>query len=467
MPRISARLPGRHVKCPHCWERFFSKSESMFIDESHRRVSPVDVPNWDNPLDASGRPFTMARACPICGLEVSVRLLETNSVFISIVGTPSSGKTYLLAAMYHMAKQQLSGEFRRSISYPGVSGELVARYFDKLFRAGDPDELVSLPKTQEGGFELYSDIMFGGMKFQYPKPFTMRITDPITRDSFAVVSYDNAGESYDQAASLSSKTKSIDHLADCDLIIVVIDPVQIPSLAREMQKRGVKDPQIGRVPTSKQDQMLNGVLERTVGLRGGGERKLLKTPVCVVIQKWDMLKSAGLVPDLKRADPTTGDEVPLFDPNPLNTNSDGGVCVDMEELRAISIVVRHVIDQYEPNIINTMDASFETVRYFAASALGGSPEFNPETNKFYFRPKDVNPSRVTDPLLWFLAREGVLLKSGETKHVERYPEAQLVRRLRDARFQVQSPHDPAVWIDLDSGYFNSKYDSILPDVKSG
>ncbi len=468
MPGITARPAGREVKCPHCWGTFFSKSQSLFISSTGGFVSPEHVADWDAPSDPSGRPLQAERACPHCKIKVSTRLLETNSLFISIVGTPSSGKTYFLASMYYKAKEQLASVFRQGISFPGVSGELVSRYFEKLTGNGMDDELVDLPKTQEGGFELYTEITSGSIKLQYPKPFTMRITDPVRKDPLAIVTYDNAGESYLKASNLDATTKSIDHLEHCNLIIVVIDPVQMPKLAAELVSRGVGDPQLSARTGQSQDQVLNSVLDRTVGLRGSSESNLLDTPVCVVMQKWDMLDAAGIVPSFERTDPATGKQTTLLDDSPLNVHPDTGeTYVDDEEMRAISLLVRETISNYEPNIVNTLTSSFKTVRYFACSALGSSPEVNPKNGKLGFRPKNIRPFRITDPLLWFLAKEGILDSSVASKNQTEYPYAQKLKRLSGSQFQIQSPHDPTNWIDVDSEYLKCEYDTIAPDLKSG
>ncbi len=468
MPGITARPAGREVKCPHCWGNFFSKSQSLFISSTGEFVSPEHVADWDAPLDPSGRPMQTGRACPHCKIKVSTRLLETNSLFISIVGTPSSGKTYFLASMYHTAKQQLASVFRQGISFPGVSGELISRYFEKLTGDGAVGELVDLPKTQEGGFELYTEVTSGSVKLQYPKPFTMRITDPVRKDPLAIVTYDNAGESYLKASNLDATTKSIDHLEHCNLIIVVIDPVQIPKLAAELVSRGVGDPQLDSRTGQGQDQVLNSVLDRTVGLRGANESNLLDTPVCVVVQKWDMLEKAGIVPNFVRADPSTGKQTSLLDESPLNVDPDTGESYfDEEEMRAISLLVRETISNYEPNIVNTLNSSFNTVRYFACSALGSSPERNPKTGKLGFRPQNIKPFRITDPLLWFLTREGMLDSSVASKHQAEHSYATRLKRLSDSQFQIQSPHDLTNWIDIDSDYLKCKYDTMVPDLRTG
>lgn len=464
MPSVSAKPAGRQVKCPHCWGDFFTRSETLYVTTSGEKVKPSLVADWDDPTDGNGHKFTTRRCCPHCNLEVSTRLLETNSVFVSIVGTPSSGKTYFLASMYQKAKSQLTRDFHKGVNFPGVSGELVSRYFDRLVGGGDSDKLVDLPKTQEGGFELYSEIEVSGVTQQFPKPFTLRLTDPHTRDAFAVVTYDNAGESYVNADRLSSKSKSIDHLEHCDMVIVVIDPVQIPELAKELKARGVEDPQLDTISGTAQDEMLNSVLDRAVGLRGT-EKKLLRTPVCVVVQKWDMLQSAGLVPAIERVDPSTGNQTPLFDESPLNVSQHGDTYVDTEEIRAISVGVRDILYQYDPNIVNSLQASFEVVRYFPCSALGSSPELNPANNKYCFRPKNVKPYRVTDPLLWLLAREGVVMASGPSKDSNEFPASKRLKRINGSQFQIQSPYSPSRWINIDNEYLQQKHDSLLPDFE--
>src|SRR4051812_32669002 len=110
MPGPQATLLLRQITCPHCWKTFHPE-EVLWIaahadllgaarlgPDHPQRFLPTRFNIDGNALDAHGfecQPL----ACPHCPLGVPRALLETEPMFVSILGTPACGKSYYLASL--------------------------------------------------------------------------------------------------------------------------------------------------------------------------------------------------------------------------------------------------------------------------------------------------------------------------------------------------------------------------------
>jgi hypothetical protein len=116
---MSIGLPLRaSITCPHCWTMFHpgevlwvSKDPSLHGDpvlgaDEQLRFLPTRFTVEGLAIDVNGATCTKL-ACPKCHLIIPRILLQTESLFLSIVGSPSSGKSNLLAGMAWYAPRLL------------------------------------------------------------------------------------------------------------------------------------------------------------------------------------------------------------------------------------------------------------------------------------------------------------------------------------------------------------------------
>ena len=104
-------LPLRsRVTCPHCWKEFppdralwIAQHPDLVGDprlgaDQPQRFLPTRFNVQGAAIDARG--FAChGLACPNCHLAVPRSMFETRPMFLSILGSPASGKSYFLAAM--------------------------------------------------------------------------------------------------------------------------------------------------------------------------------------------------------------------------------------------------------------------------------------------------------------------------------------------------------------------------------
>src|SRR5262249_2888946 len=146
----------RRTTCPHCWHSFapeavlwVSSHSDLLGDprlgpEQQQRFLPTRFDVAGNALDSHGLPCT-ALACPNCHLPVPRGLLEMEPFFVSILGAPGCGKSYLLAAMTWQLRQALARDFLVNFADADLvaNGQLI-EYEQALFQNARPDQLVPL-----------------------------------------------------------------------------------------------------------------------------------------------------------------------------------------------------------------------------------------------------------------------------------------------------------------------------------
>src|SRR5207302_699308 len=175
MPAVSLSLLRRPI-CPHCWTAF-SPEDVLFIaahsdllgdprlgPEQLQRFLPTRFDLEGNALDAKGF-ACQSLACPKCHLPLPRALLETEPLFVSILGTPACGKSYFLTAMTWELRRMLPQQFALTFSDADtISNRSLNEFEELLFLNPKANELICLAdlirKTELQG-ELYDTVMYG------------------------------------------------------------------------------------------------------------------------------------------------------------------------------------------------------------------------------------------------------------------------------------------------------------------
>ena len=178
-----AALPIRdRVTCPHCWTlfapaeiRWVAEEPSLQGDpllgkEHQLRFLPTRFTVDGQAIDVKGG-VCHTLACPQCHLTIPRVLLEVEPLFFSIVGAPSSGKSYFLASMTRGARKTLPDKFNVNFLDSDPEVNLVLNsYEDRLFFNPNVDQPTRLDKTQQGG-PTYDSVRQGERTLWYPQPF--------------------------------------------------------------------------------------------------------------------------------------------------------------------------------------------------------------------------------------------------------------------------------------------------------
>lgn len=398
----------RKVVCPHCW-RTFKPEEVLWVAEHEELVGDPIVK--DEPIRFLPTRFTLdgsaidAReqvcrtiACPECHLVLPRVLVENPVTYFSLIGSVGSGKSNFLAAMTWELRRVLAKQF--AIAFADADKEsnyVLNRYEEMLFLPDDPERPTVLEKTRTQG-DLYRSVRLNGQEVQVPKPFLFSMHPAAghpwekhrRRAGNIVCLYDNAGEHYGvgQDTALSPVTR---HLSKAKVLLFLFDPTQDPRF-REKCKKFSHDPQVVEpLHTIRQESILSEAAGRVRKHMGTSTYERHNAPLLVLVAKSDVWAP------LANLDLSKEPVIPPSQDSPLSA-------VNLGHVERVSRAVRQMLQDVSPEIVATAEDFCEEVVYIPVSALGISPEKNPEAGGLVVRPKDIHPRWVTVPILYAYAR---------------------------------------------------------------
>ncbi|MGE0609772.1 MAG: hypothetical protein AB7O62_21965 [Pirellulales bacterium] len=391
------------VTCSNCWKRF--PPEEVLWVSAHRdligdprlgtdeqmRFLPSRFDLSGNALDMRGQRCNEL-ACPNCHLTIPRALLEREPMFISILGTPTCGKSFFLGTMVHGLRRDLPSRFRLAFSDADPAGNrLLAAYEDSLFLRQEPQQPVAMAdlieKTKEGG-DLYRRVQFGELSVLYSRPFSFLVEPMNSHPSFhnAAVSrkvislYDNAGEHFLPGKD-SADQPGTRHLAESSFILFLFDPTQDPRWLAAVRE---KDPQavLPKTPhAGRQESVLREAAVRVQKLLGRPDGQKHDRPLLVVLNKLDVW--SALCPNAAE---------------PFIRGQTGIVGLNMARVAEQSEALRTILLRHIPELVYAAEGFCEQIYYMAASSLGAPPEMG-EDGQARIRPVDIAPRGVVAPFV--------------------------------------------------------------------
>ena len=400
------------VTCPHCWFKFPPEDvlwisahsdllgDSLLGKDHQERFLPSRFTVDGKALDRKGVPCRRL-ACPHCQLSISPAFLEMDPLFVSILGSPASGKSYYLASMTSALRATLKSSFSLSFLDPDPeANRKLTEYEAKLFRNPQPDQPVTLEKTELEG-DCYESVKYHDRQVWYPRPFVFSIQPQESHPAYAkrglisraLCLYDNAGEHFLPGGE-SPNSPGTQHLALSRVLLFLFDPMQHHKFRARCQARS-SDPQLAPGwPCFEQDQVL---LEAGRRIRESGRlafSEKFKHPLVVVVTKFDVWR---FLLNLKKLD---AQQVI----RPIGPHLSA---LDLETLRAVSRELRGLLEDLAPEMVMAAEGFCEHVLYLPTAALGHSPEKIPSAQPgqpevLAIRPKDIKPIWTEIPMLYAL-----------------------------------------------------------------
>lgn len=417
------------ITCPHCWTTF-PPEETLWISSDHpslrddpkihdgaRRFPAERFHLTGDALDARGERCA-AFACPNCHLEVPRACFELEPFFISIVGGPACGKSFLLPAMTWTLRTILPRVFATQFleADPRFNVKL-HQYEQSLFLNPMQDEPVALEKTQVRGMEnLYDQVLFGKIVVHYPRPFIFRMQAADTHGDRAakklsggrtVCLYDNSGESYlPLSEQVGGNFKATDHLGHSQATFFLFDPTQDMRFREACGGRShdpqmqARDSKLGREGDVLQHTILLNAAARMKRLRGLAESERHSGPLIVVLTKFDAWAGIlGDAQDLIRLPMTA----PLDGPDNPSRSRQG---LHRANIDTLSARLRGMLAKHAEEVVNAAEGFSSDVTYLACSATGHNVQatsINGQT-AFGIRPRDVKPFWCELPFLVAMER---------------------------------------------------------------
>lgn len=385
--------------CPVCWFRFDRgdamniavhaslRSDSMLGEEHMQRFLDSRFNDRGQALDAMGL-VAPEIACPHCRRKLPPNFLDQPHHIFSIVGAPSSGKSYYLSVLIKVMQDVAFKQFGVTFRDAAPSENAVLNDMrNHLFSAGSPEEAYLAKTDLEGA--LYETLPRQGRQVRLPKPFIFRLSDrERSADGFSLVFYDNAGEHFEPGRN-SADSPGAQHIAVAAGIFFLFDPLYNPEFRRKLV--GHNDPQLQQRRNDQQDILLAESETRIKEILGLSVSERIATPLAVIAGKSDAwLQLLGPQPLL-----------------PAIVSGEHGPRIRLDHLQANSKRVRDLLLEICPSIVANAEAISSNVLYFAASPLGHAP-LRFEDAEGHFRigpdPAKLDPQRVEDASLWVLSQ---------------------------------------------------------------
>lgn len=385
--------------CPVCWFRFDRgdvmniaihaslRGDPILGEEHMQRFLASRFNGRGQALDAMGL-ASPEIACPHCRRKLPPNFLDQPHHIFSIVGAPSSGKSYYLSVLVKMMQDVAFKQFGVTFRDAAPSENAVLNDMrNHLFSAGTPEEAYLAKTDLEGA--LYETLPRQGRQVRLPKPFVFRMSERERgEDGFSIVFYDNAGEHFEPGRN-SADSPGAQHIAVASGIFFLFDPLYNPEFRRKLD--GHSDPQLEQRRSDQQDILLAESETRVKEILGLSTSERISTPLAVIAGKSDAwLNMLGEKP-LK----------PAFESGPE------GARVRLDHLRENSDRVRKLLLEISPSIVANAEAISSDVMFFAASPLGHPPvrfEDSEGNVRIGPDPAKLNPQRVEDATLWVLSK---------------------------------------------------------------
>lgn len=394
---------GEHT-CPTCWLKFDigdvmniashpSLRGDVVLGRDHmKRFHARRFNARGQALDEKGIPC-MELACPHCRRKLPPHFLDSSLRVFSIIGAPSSGKSYYLASLVHELADRLPTEFNICWrdSDP-VGNSMLNDVTNRLFASASAEQAYLSKTDLEGA--LYEEFHRHGRMVKLPKPFVYNVSSMKNmQDLTGLVFYDNAGEHFEPGRN-SEDSPGARHVAVASGLFFLFDPITSVPFRRFIGKND--DPQFQTGGAQVLDQQNIIMAETAVRISvilnlQVGER--LDTPFAVIIGKSDLWEHL-LTND-------NGDPIELL---PIVENGK----IVQSNVDANSEVLRRLLMKMHPSLCATADTISSNVRYFAVSQLGCSPiTFKDPVSgdeKIGPDPNEISPRHICDPTLWVLSQ---------------------------------------------------------------
>lgn len=417
----------KRVTCPHCWHSF--SPEDILWVSTHtdlrgdarldppgslpfalQRFLPTRFDLVGNAIDSRGQ-TCQELACPRCHLVIPWALLDTPCLFFSILGSPGSGKSFLLGAMAWTLRQTLLKNFGLDFGDADPqSNATLNQYEESLFLRPDPDKHIPvrdlIKKTQFNEETLFDTVYIGSQELRFPRPFLFELkacnghpeVDKLAGESRVICLYDSAGESFQAVSDDADRLQTTAYMARSRALFFLFDPMQDPRFFLAAKQKAGNRGTGGTPIANRQETILRESAARVRRLLSLNQGAHHERPLIVVVNKWDAWK------ELMPMDPL---ESPLLLRKNRKIHS-----LDMDVINKVSASLRTLLLSLCPEIVSAAESFCQRVVYLPASPLGHTPQANPDfldsgtkMPLHTIRPADIHPWWTEVPLLYAISRD--------------------------------------------------------------
>ena len=384
---------GESFKCPYC--RTVSNladvlsvsvspgllGDPVLGDGEQSRFLPTQFNGNGLALDREGGVCTEI-ACPRCHMSLPRALLETPQSVMSVIGAAGAGKSVFLASCVWNCRQQLLRRFKLFFTDLAPAWNAWIRaYEERLFFQQDNHALQQIEKTDLQGSNVSRSILLDGDNVLVPMPCFFKVAQKkSTEELRSFVLYDCAGEHFRPGADVHSSLVTLNMLG-ADVLFFLFDPSADPRFHPFLDLGTGTAGNYAQM----QDVLLSEVAAKIAKYYGNNAERKLHRPLLFGISKCDLLRK----------------HLPL-DAEPYKETEGGGFALDVAALHKISDSTERFLEDIAPEVTATAHDISEDVWFLPVSALGHNPM------REGVRPCDINPIWVELPVVFTLAKQGLV-----------------------------------------------------------
>ena len=411
-------MASKKILCPYCFEEF-DNSEAWYQCESEERNSDGEYrcrrvtsdgydkywhgedlpmryvwPQKSGFLSRFSGPKLDAKKCPQCGYNsrrfvcphcfnwLPTEMIENGAEIISVIGSPSSGKTNYIVSLIHQLRKygyKLNLQVIPTQVYrDGHKEESTQNLYKKLDTQLFTDKTV-LQKTSDKKTDI---------------PWIFHLSQPSTGKSIYLVFYDTAGEKFQQ--DISNKAM---YMKKSSGVIIILDTLSIDYVQDILKEKGLQG--LGGVSANYED-----IQTALHNFKTESGTSIEDKPYAFVFSKFDAIidnkadlgfDAEAFVVGNKKKDSSfikTG----TLDLDNIDDTSEAieENLYGQWELGTLADYAHNWSAKkgvYDPNNPNNK------YKFFGVSAFGAMPDESGTLEK-------VEPYRVMDPLIWLLHKLG-------------------------------------------------------------
>ena len=320
--------------------------------------------------------------CPHCFNWLPTELIEKGAEIISVIGSPSSGKTnYIISLIHQLRKYGYKLDFQAipaQMYRDGHKDEATQSVYKKMDRQLFTDKTV-LQKTNEKKMDI---------------PWIFSLYQPTTDKTIYLVFYDSAGEKFQMDLK-----NTVKYLKDSAGVIMLLDTLSIDYVKDILKGKGMEN----RGGASADYEEIQTALNN---FRSESGTDIEKKPFAFVFSKFDSIIDNSHELDFAADEFMAGDN--KLDSEFIKTGQ-----LDLEKINDISEVIEENIEnKWDLGALGAYARNWSAkkgvrdprnpannYKFFGVSALGGMPDENGNLEK-------VEPYPVMDPLVWILHKLG-------------------------------------------------------------
>lgn len=326
--------------------------------------------------------------CPHCYNWLPTDMIENGSEIISVIGSPSSGKTnYIVALIQQLRKYGYKMDLQVNPT--------------QVYRDGHKDESTqNLFKKFET--QLFKDhtVLFKTAVNKAEIPWIFHLTQQSTGKDIYLVFYDTAGERF-----LENIKNNAKYLEKSSGVIVLLDVLSVPYIKKKLQEMGMDE------FAGKPSEDLEAI---HTSLANFEDKNVYQKPFAFVFSKFDaVINNAGVL-EFNASAFVNGQDY-------INSNYIKDGKVNLNEINKVSYTIEQAMDDGDtwdvgnfllfaqnwcskknlqlPAYKRDSNDPDNNYKFFGVSAFGCMPDDSDMLEA-------VKPYRVMDPLIWILHKLG-------------------------------------------------------------